>query len=246
MVHYFGFPQNINKFQELTTKKSWFLIEDNAHGHGGYYNNELLGTFGDIGISSPRKSLRLNSGGILYINKKIELKINNNIESSSYSILTYILYFLNRNNLIKQILKKLFTSRVKYEIIEQSREKIDDCFIDKFSRNKIETDLDKINSLKRKNFRSWSQFSEINKLNPIFKNINDDISPLCFPVLVKNKKEAIFWFKWGWSNYYDIYSWPNLPFELIKHKKLVSRFERLVCFSTHSRCRHLKNKVVTP
>ena len=124
MVHYFGFPQNINKFQELSKKKSWFLIEDNAHGHGGYYNNELLGTFGDIGISSPRKSLRLNSGGILYINKKIELKINNNIESSSYSILTYILYFLNRNNLIKQILKKLLPVVLSMKLLNNLEKKL--------------------------------------------------------------------------------------------------------------------------
>ena len=35
MVHYFGQPQDIKKFQTLCNKHKILLIEDNAHGFGG-------------------------------------------------------------------------------------------------------------------------------------------------------------------------------------------------------------------
>ncbi len=40
------------------------------HGHGGYFNGELLGTFGDISISSPRKIINIYSGRPSYDKSK--------------------------------------------------------------------------------------------------------------------------------------------------------------------------------
>ena len=51
MVHYFGRPQNIEKFTYFCQHHSILLLEDNAHGYGGKYKNNYLGTFGDIGFS---------------------------------------------------------------------------------------------------------------------------------------------------------------------------------------------------
>ena len=51
------------------------MIEDNAHGFSGEFENKLLGTNGDIGFTSPRKNLNILSGGLLYIKNK-ELKKN--------------------------------------------------------------------------------------------------------------------------------------------------------------------------
>jgi len=73
MVNFFGQPQEVDKFISLSKEKNIYLIEDNAHGYGGYLNEKLLGTYGDIGISSPRKFLDVNSGGILYTREDINL-----------------------------------------------------------------------------------------------------------------------------------------------------------------------------
>ena len=78
MVHYFGQPQDIEKFQNFCKEHNLMLIEDNAHGHGGKYNDHLLGTFGDIGISSPRKILNMYSGGCLWL-KDNKLKTLSNL-----------------------------------------------------------------------------------------------------------------------------------------------------------------------
>ena len=69
LVHYFGQPQDVERFRDFCKEHGLLLIEDNAHGHGGRFNGQLLGTFGDVGFSSPRKVLDLHSGGILYLNR---------------------------------------------------------------------------------------------------------------------------------------------------------------------------------
>ena len=77
LVHYFGQPQDVSRAQEFCKRHGIFLLEDNAHGHGGTLDGQPLGTFGDLGISSPRKQLLTPSGGVLYMHgKKVELPKN--------------------------------------------------------------------------------------------------------------------------------------------------------------------------
>ena len=67
LVHYFGQPQDIERARELCDHHGLWLIEDNAHGHGGTFDGRPLGTFGDLGFSSPRKQLQSPSSGMLYL-----------------------------------------------------------------------------------------------------------------------------------------------------------------------------------
>lgn len=65
-VDYFGFPQDLAPFREFCSRTSARLIEDNAHGlfsrdeHG-----ELLGSRGDFGILSMRKTFHVATGAAL-------------------------------------------------------------------------------------------------------------------------------------------------------------------------------------
>ena len=70
LVHYFGQPQDIERAKKFCNQHKLWLIEDNAHGYGGKLNGRLLGSFGDVGISSPQKQLSILSGGILFMNGK--------------------------------------------------------------------------------------------------------------------------------------------------------------------------------
>jgi len=68
-VNYFGFPQNLEIFQQACEKLGAVLIEDNAHGFLSSDSSNLsLGTRGDIGIVSIRKSLRIPDGAQLIVN----------------------------------------------------------------------------------------------------------------------------------------------------------------------------------
>ena len=107
MVHYFGQPQDIKKFQTLCNKHKILLIEDNAHSFGGNYNGNKLEHMG-IGIGS-RKTINIASGGVLW------QKGNNLNDDITIIILSSILNYLNiiiSNNYpsIKSILKKIAKS----------------------------------------------------------------------------------------------------------------------------------------
>jgi len=68
VIHYFGFPQKIDEISRLCEEKSLYLIEDCAHCLYGRSGGRWLGTFGDIGVFSLRKTLPVPDGGALVIN----------------------------------------------------------------------------------------------------------------------------------------------------------------------------------
>lgn len=70
-VNFFGFPQVLDPFRAYSAKHDVALIEDNAHGflsrdEGG----RLLGSRGDFGIFSLRKTFAFPDGAALLLNRK--------------------------------------------------------------------------------------------------------------------------------------------------------------------------------
>lgn len=68
-VNYFGFPQDLAPFEEYCRKTGAVLVEDNAHGFlSRDAQGRYLGTRGDLGIFSFRKSIPLLNGSGLILN----------------------------------------------------------------------------------------------------------------------------------------------------------------------------------
>lgn len=68
-VNFFGFPQDLAPFRAYCARTGAYLVEDNAHGlFGRDAQGRYLGTRGDVGIFSPRKSLDVTGGGALVVN----------------------------------------------------------------------------------------------------------------------------------------------------------------------------------
>ena len=235
MVHYFGQPQDIPRFQQFTKKHNLFLIEDNAHGHAGTFENKILGTFGDIGISSPRKFEE--SGGVLYVNSNI------NINEVFHPSLT--LEKLKKNTLLsrpllkkypklKHKLKLLFKQRLKYEDPRAFREASEDDFY--LSPGKIER-LESINwkktaDLRRNKYLKFQSLAVKNGLQPLYKSISKDSNPWCFAAYVENHTDAIGWFDWGWQHNIEVFSWPTLREEqILDQGDAFQKWKTLICFS---------------
>lgn len=71
MVNYFGFEQTIDVFTQYKEKFGAIIIEDNAHGLlSRDTEGKLLGTRGDVGLLSIRKTVFLPNGGALVLNNK--------------------------------------------------------------------------------------------------------------------------------------------------------------------------------
>lgn len=68
-VNYFGFPQSLEPFQRYAARTGAVIIEDNAHGFlSRDEEGQALGTRGDIGIFSLRKTLMLPNGAAMVVN----------------------------------------------------------------------------------------------------------------------------------------------------------------------------------
>ncbi len=71
VIHYFGFSKNdMNFLSNYCKENNIILIEDCAHSFNSYFNNKLLGSFGDFSFFSIHKFLSTVNGGILKINNE--------------------------------------------------------------------------------------------------------------------------------------------------------------------------------
>lgn len=73
VVHLYGQACQMNKILEICKKYKLFLVEDCAQSHGAKFNNQMTGTFGDIGCFSfyPSKNLGcFGDGGAITTNSK--------------------------------------------------------------------------------------------------------------------------------------------------------------------------------
>lgn len=68
-VNYFGFAQPLEPFYEYCRLNKAILIEDNAHGFiSSSKEGRPLGTRGQLGITSIRKTIRCGDGAVLSVN----------------------------------------------------------------------------------------------------------------------------------------------------------------------------------
>ena len=72
VVHYAGYPCDMEKIQSLARKKGLSIIEDAAHAVGSYDGDKMCGTIGDVGCFSffANKNLPVGEGGMLVTRHK--------------------------------------------------------------------------------------------------------------------------------------------------------------------------------
>ena len=72
VVHYCGYPTDMDSIMEIAEKHGVKVIEDVSHAQGGLYKGKLLGTIGHVGAMSimSGKSLACGEGGILLTNDR--------------------------------------------------------------------------------------------------------------------------------------------------------------------------------
>ncbi len=233
MQHFFGQPQDIAAFQSFCDHHGLLLIEDNAHGHGGAFNKKLLGSFGDMGISSPRKILNIHSGGVLWL-RDLELKYIPNLQPYPASLRQHVRKnIINLYPTMKYSIKKLLKNRPKYEDPRASREAIiSDYLIDKWSKEIIEnTDWDELRKIRQQSYFQWQDFAQKNELIPVYKQLHPEANPWCFPAYAKDQQDTARWFDWGWDNNVHVFSWPSLEEKVLAKKgESLTRWQKLICF----------------
>lgn len=237
MVHYFGQPNDIFAFEYFCRNNNIFLIEDNAHGHGGQFHRRDLGTFGDIGISSPRKSFPILNGGYLYvkncyINGLHELKLEpTNIFLKQCKSL--IKMAISCSPYVYRGFMKIFYTSFPSMFSEPH---ISEWGMDKESQDcLINQNFEHDRKRRQQIYNIWKSWAESQGLKPIFKVLDPGAIPLNFPAYISSEMKNIQWFEWGYKNGVDVHYWPNLPGELAgKESNILSLWERIICFPIHT------------
>ena len=240
MVHYFGFPQNINRFKNFCKKNKLILIEDNAHGFSGSLKRKFLGSYGDIGFTSIGKNLDLTHGGILY-GKNLILKNNISREKSKYFTIfvrTILNYFPNIKYNIKKI---LFGNRFFRKFFFSTDHEINYKLIDNLSLKILKQINIKEEKKKRiLNYKIWTNFLKRKNIKPINKAPNNNLMIWCLPFYTKKKEDAKKWYEWGYKNGITIFPWPNINTIYFNgNKKLITRWEKLVCLPLNISTKYL-------
>lgn len=72
VVHYFGYPADMDRIMAMAQKHHLYVIEDVSHAQGGMYKGKKLGTFGDIAAMSMMsfKSFAAGEMGMLVTDER--------------------------------------------------------------------------------------------------------------------------------------------------------------------------------
>lgn len=72
VVHYLGYPADMDPIMEIARKRNIKVIEDVSHAHGGIYKGKKLGTIGHAGAMSlmTGKALAIGEAGMLVTNDR--------------------------------------------------------------------------------------------------------------------------------------------------------------------------------
>ena len=229
-VNYFGFPQDLKPFVKYSRRTGAVLIEDNAHGlFSRDDEGRFLGSRGDLGIFSFRKTVALPNGAALVVNNtKYMTGLEGQIEFNKYQCPTFI---------SKKILRKFIplirargiwylTSGIRYirKLKTGNRIPLSDPDAEKVLPACPAPSLDLLpllnavdvseESLRRRELYLWidSHFRGIN-CKPVYENLPDHVVPYCYPFYATKtqalKINAIL------GNYgLECFPWPELPDEL--------------------------------
>ncbi|MDD3324196.1 MAG: DegT/DnrJ/EryC1/StrS family aminotransferase [Sulfurospirillaceae bacterium] len=242
MVNYFGFAQDIAPFVAYKQKCGALIIEDNAHGFlSKDKKGEWLGSRGDIGLLSIRKTVFLPNGGALLINN--EALKNRGYESASSEESFEDSAYLKKLNikkkifshymgigivLMRRIMRYLKTgSMLPLPDKDSEHNMPSNCYLTPVLKDKsILLDIQKESDRRRKLYEMIQTWAKEFRIEAIYE-LDAFGVPFEFAFIDNAKSKAFerFLFKKG----FFILPWPDLPDEVIagqcrefyKHVKVV-------------------------
>ena len=135
VVHQFGIPANMENIVAIAKKYNLFIIEDCAQAHGAKFQEQFVGTIGDIGVFSMNVNKAIQSGeGCICttndedLNYRLQLIRNHGeavVDPAGYENITNIAGFNYRLSelhaaVIREQLKKLdLLNKTRLELVQQ-------------------------------------------------------------------------------------------------------------------------------
>ena len=178
VMHYAGFPCNMNLIMKIARKYKLKVIEDAAHAPLSEYNGKRLGTIGDIGCFSffSNKNISVGEGGMIVTNNEKYFKHVKLLRSHGMTTLSY---------------ERSKGHSTGYDVVDLGYNyRLDDirASIGLVQLKKLNADLKKRRKL-RNIYIEYLNDTE-NLIIP-FLNNTSFVSNYIFPVVLKNSNSAI-------------------------------------------------------
>lgn len=223
VVNYFGFPQDIS-VKKVAEENDLYVIEDNAHSFLSEKNSRLLGTFGDVGIATLRKTLPVPDGAVLFVNNDTLLgkaRVSSEDITARASVWPFIFigYHLMPFSIIRYKLPLNISEKTHYLFNSKdhssAEEDYEKCKVQMSQISlKIANNLDfnEVKQKRRENYKTWlEKVNGKRELRVIFKSLPEGVVPQAFPVIVKRPKNFI---EKMTNKGIPVSTWPSLPKEI--------------------------------
>ncbi|MDP3244347.1 MAG: DegT/DnrJ/EryC1/StrS family aminotransferase [bacterium] len=209
LVHYFGFPNNLEKAQEICDECNVALVEDCAH---VLRPSGKVGRTGIFSIFSPWKFLSLNDLGLLKTKNQLAPFVQ--LSKNYFAVLPFLKWVFKKK--VQQILCFLNVNWYK-----QKRKNSFEDFDDLLSVNSWSVKLfniysrgiDSIINQRRKNYLFLESSTKKNYLNGLIRDeLLEEVVPYIFPLVCKKPAER--YIKQLVQKGVPASSWPDLPEEV--------------------------------
>ena len=173
VMHYGGFPCDMNKMMTIARAHNLKVLEDACHGPLSEYHGQKLGTIGDIGCFSffSNKNISTGEGGMLVTNNPDYCEKGKLLRSHGMTSLSY-----DRSR----------GHSTSYDVIELGYNyRIDDIHsaIALAQLDKLGSDLEKRIQIRE---RYIEKLSSINRVTVPFANNQEFVSNYIFPIVLKD------------------------------------------------------------
>lgn len=246
-VHFFGFPCPVVGLADICRQNNLVCVEDNAHGLLSSHAGNFLGTTGDIGIFSFRKTLPVKDGAALIINNPgIKKKPINNaplprISAAQHYAWRFFDLLLQHSpiamRLAAGIKKKYYNENPEADESRQDVAQAQPCqqrlhgMSARAWHRLLTADYSRILHIRRTNYMRLAEWlAEDSECHILFPDLADGICPQVMPVLSKDAQKLIACLR---ANGIGARHWPDLPDQVIQDQ------------DRHSDALFLRNHIVT-
>ena len=217
LVHYFGFPNDVDRALELCRDRGLRLIEDCAHSFLTTREGRAIGTFGDAGLYAYHKLLPIPDGAGLVRRSSPGADVLGPAPRSGLAEGDVIARQLVKFGIYRAGLARLMLYRLRRNGHDSAAHLVVGAGrgISGASARLLRAlagELDGIAARRRDNYRALaSAFRDFPEASPLFPDLEDGVCPYAFPVQVEDRAEIIDRLR---REGVAAYRWPDLPPEV--------------------------------
>ena len=220
LVHYFGFPNAVDDALAFCRERRLLLIEDCAHSFLTSLNGKAMGTFGDAGFYSLRKTLPLPDGAGLVVNSTNSPSSSpgprdHTVGTPYRPLLARLIKFGASKTGVPSPLWHRWSVRTAVDSTNgtaSGRSTAVPTSMSMVSRRimkVLEPGFVEIVLRRRRNYQRLAEvFGSFPEVRPLYPQLGEGVCPYLFPFLVGDKDEVVSRLR---SRGIPAQGWPTLP-----------------------------------